>query len=35
MCKYNDDVLITFGTQDNAAYILKVSQDFVEDFINE
>lgn len=34
MCKYNDDVLITFGAQDNAAYILKVSQKFVEDFIN-
>lgn len=32
---YQDDFLITFGAQDNAAYILKVSQSFVEDFINE
>ena len=35
MCSYKDDFLITFGAQDNAAYILKVSQSFVEDFINE
>jgi hypothetical protein len=35
MAKYKNDVLITFGLQDNAAYILKVSQKFVEDFINE
>jgi hypothetical protein len=35
MCLYKDDVLITFGAQDNAAYILRVSQSFVEDFINE
>jgi predicted GH43/DUF377 family glycosyl hydrolase len=35
MCKYNDDFLITFGAQDNAAYILKVSESVVESFINE
>ncbi len=35
LAKYNDDFLITFGAQDNAAYILQVSQSFVEDFINE
>ena len=35
MCIHNDDFLITFGTQDNAGYILKVSQKVVEDFINE
>jgi hypothetical protein len=35
MVKYKDDYLITFGAQDNAAYIMKVSQKFVEDFINE
>lgn len=32
-CK--DNFLITFGAQDNAAYILKVSKSVVEDFINE
>lgn len=35
LAKYNDDFLFTFGAQDNAAYILQVSQSFVEDFINE
>ena len=35
MAKYNDDYLITFGYQDNAAYILKVPGKFMEDFINE
>jgi len=35
LAKYHDNFLITFGAQDNAAYILKVSQSFVEDFINE
>lgn len=35
LTKYQDDFLITFGAQDNAAYILKVSQSFVENFINE
>ena len=35
LCRYKDDFLITFGVQDNAAYILRTSQSFVEDFINE
>ena len=35
LAEYQDDFLITFGAQDNAAYILKVSQSFVEDFIDE
>jgi len=35
MCEYNDDYLITFGFQDNAAYVLRVSQKFVQDFIFE
>lgn len=35
LAKYNKDFLITFGFQDNAAYILKVSQDVIEEFINE
>lgn len=35
MCKHKDSFLITFGAQDNAAYILKVSESVVEDFINE
>lgn len=35
MCSFGEDFLITFGGQDNAAYILKVSKKVVEDFINE
>jgi predicted GH43/DUF377 family glycosyl hydrolase len=35
MTEYQDSFLITFGAQDNAAYILKVSKSFVEDFIND
>lgn len=35
MDKFNNDFLITFGYQDNAAYILKVSEDIVEEFIYE
>jgi hypothetical protein len=35
MAEYQDDFLITFGAQDNAGYILKVSKSFVEDFIND
>jgi hypothetical protein len=30
---YKNDFLLTFGFQDNAAYILKVSQDVVKNFI--
>jgi hypothetical protein len=33
MCEYGDDYLITFGFQDNAAYLLRVPQKVVEDFI--
>lgn len=35
LAQHRDDFLITFGAQDNAAYILRVSKSFVEDFINE
>ncbi len=35
MCEYGSDYLITFGFQDNAAYLLRVSQDFVHNFIFE
>jgi len=37
MCHVGDkgDVLITFGFQDNAAYILRVPQQVILDFINE
>jgi hypothetical protein len=35
MVEHNNNMLITFGAQDNAAYILKVSKSFVEDFIND
>lgn len=30
---YNDDVLVTFGFQDNAAYLVKFPQKFLESFI--
>ncbi len=33
MTEYKNDFLITYGFQDNAAYLLKVSKDFVDDFI--
>jgi hypothetical protein len=33
MDRHNDDFLITFGVQDNASYILKVSEEAVEEFI--
>lgn len=33
MAKYQDDYLITFGFQDNAAYILKVPGHLIEEFI--
>lgn len=36
MDHYNDsEVLMTFGFQDNAAFILKVSKDVINNFINE
>lgn len=35
MCEYKNDYLITFGAQDNAAYIMKISKSLVENFINE
>ena len=35
MCDYGDDFLITFGFQDNAAYILRVSQQLIKEFIFE
>jgi len=34
LAKYQDDYLITFGFQDNAAYVLKISAQFMENFIN-
>lgn len=33
MCHKGDDILITFGFQDNVAYILKVTKDFLSKFI--
>jgi len=35
MAKHNNDYLITFGFQDNAAYIAKISDSALEEFINE
>lgn len=35
MCYHKQDMLITFGFQDNAAYILKVKPEVIENFINE
>lgn len=33
MCYYKGDLLMTFGYQDNAAYLLRVNPEVVEDFI--
>jgi len=35
MTVHNKDLLITFGIQDNAAYLLRAPLKFIEDFINE
>jgi hypothetical protein len=35
MCEMGDDLLMTFGFQDNAAYLLRVSKDFVYRYIFE
>jgi hypothetical protein len=35
MTIHNDNLLITFGVRDNAAYLLKAPLKFIEDFINE
>jgi hypothetical protein len=35
LAEYKNDFLITFGAQDNTAYILRISKTFVENFINE
>ena len=35
MCKYKNDYLMTFGFQDNAAYLLRISQDFINKFVFE
>lgn len=34
MCHYKDDILITFGFQDNAAYLLRIPRVAIENFIN-
>jgi hypothetical protein len=34
MCKHNEKILITFGFQDNAAYLLEVPIQTIEKFIN-
>jgi hypothetical protein len=33
MCEYKNDFLMTFGFQDNAAYLLRASKEFVKQFI--
>jgi hypothetical protein len=35
MAKQGDDFLMTFGFQDNAAYVLRVPEKVIEEFINE
>jgi len=35
MCEYGDDYLITFGFQDNAAYLLRVNKEFTKNYIFE
>ena len=34
MAEYKNEYLITFGFQDNAAYILKTTKLFLEQYIN-
>jgi hypothetical protein len=34
MCEHNDNILITFGFQDNAAYILQVTKTFFDNFLD-
>jgi hypothetical protein len=34
MAEYNDTILITFGYQDNAAFIMQAPKNFIIDFIN-
>jgi len=34
LAEYNDNYLITFGFQDNAAYIVKCPKDFIKKFLN-
>ena len=35
MCEHGNDYLMTFGFQDNAAYVLRVNKDFVKQYIFE
>jgi predicted GH43/DUF377 family glycosyl hydrolase len=35
MCYIEDDVLITFGFQDNAAYVIKMKKDKLVEFVND
>ena len=35
MCEHGNDYLMTFGFQDNAAYVLRVNKDFVKEYIFE
>jgi hypothetical protein len=35
ICEYGNDYLITFGFQENAAYLLRVPKDFVIEYIRE
>jgi hypothetical protein len=34
LCKHNDDYLITFGFQDNAAFLLEVPKSIIEEYVN-
>ena len=34
ICVFNNDIIITFGFQDNAAYVLKVPSSYLESFLN-
>jgi hypothetical protein len=35
MCMQGDDVLLTFGFQDNAAFVMRVAQNTLMDYIDE
>jgi hypothetical protein len=34
MCELGDDLFISFGVQDNSAYVLRVSKKFIKEYIN-
>ena len=35
LAQYKDDILITFGFQDNSSYIIRINKDKLNDLIND